>query len=68
VNTNYLASRAAAGKNFLPVYDGRLALGFIVPRRQRKFEAFGCDGRSLGLYPTRRKASDAIESSRRRTP
>lgn len=65
VNIDYLASRAAARKNFLEICDGRIAFGFIVLRKERKFEAFSRDGRRLGLYPTRRKAMAAIEASRR---
>lgn len=50
-----------ARKHFITIYNDRLALGFIVLRSRRKFEAFG-DGRSLGLYPTQRKAMTVIGS------
>jgi hypothetical protein len=65
VNTDYLASRASARNKFVAIYDGCLALGFIVLRRQHKFEAFDRDGRSLGLFATRRKAARAIEGRQR---
>jgi hypothetical protein len=51
-----------ARKHFITIYNDRLALGFIVLRSRRKFEALGGDARSLGLYPTQRKAMTVIGS------
>jgi len=49
----------------LAVYDGRVCVGFIRPRGDA-FEALDLDRRSLGLFPSRSEAADAIEETRRR--
>ncbi len=44
----------------LSIYDGRICCGFVISRGKLGFEAFDCDERSLGTYPTQRAAADAI--------
>jgi hypothetical protein len=56
----------SAGRNssssfpLLSVYDGRICRGFVVARGKLGFEAFDCDKRGLGTYPTQREAANAI--------
>jgi hypothetical protein len=45
------------------VYDGRICRGFVIARGKLGIEAFDCDERSLGVYPTQRAAADAIMES-----
>jgi hypothetical protein len=43
------------------VYDGRQCVGFILARGKSGFEAFDCDERSVGLYPTQCAAAAALD-------
>ena len=45
------------------VYDGRICRGFVIARGKLGFEAFDSDERSIGVYPTRREAVNAIPSN-----
>ena len=45
------------------VYDGRHCRGFILARGRSGFEAFDCDERSLGVYPTQGEAVNAIPNN-----
>jgi len=45
------------------VYDGRICRGFVIARGKLGFEAFDSDERSMGVYPTRREAVNAIPSN-----
>jgi hypothetical protein len=48
----------------LTVYDGgRRAIGFIRPLGTNRFEALDLDRKSLGIFPTRGAAADAIEEA-----
>jgi hypothetical protein len=44
----------------VPVFSGKLCLGFILARGEAGFEAFNADERSLGLFPTQHEAAAAI--------
>jgi hypothetical protein len=45
--------------SMLSVYDGRLAIGFIL-RRGRSVEAFTAENESLGLFPSEDIAAAAL--------
>jgi hypothetical protein len=45
------------------VCDGRECVGFILARGKTGFEAFDCDERSLGVYPTQGEAVNAIPNN-----
>ena len=42
------------------VYDGQRCIGFLLSRGRAGVEAFDCDERSLGVYPTQGEAVNAI--------
>jgi len=42
------------------VTDGRQAIGFVLKRGPFGFEAFNCEERSLGMYPTAPEAANAV--------
>jgi hypothetical protein len=44
----------------ISIYDGRICAGFILSRGKLGHEAFTADQRSLGLFPTRDEAANAI--------
>jgi hypothetical protein len=44
----------------LSVFDGRRCAGFLLNRGVTGWEAFDADQKSLGVFPTRRDAADAI--------
>jgi len=44
----------------LSVYDGQRCIGFLLSRGRAGVEAFDCDERSLGVYPTQGEAVNAI--------
>jgi len=46
------------------VYDGRDCLGFILSRGKCGFEAMDRSEQSLGLYPSRQAAADALTKER----
>jgi hypothetical protein len=48
----------------LAVYSGRDCIGFIRPRNG-VFEALDLDRKSLGVFPTRHEAADALEDAGR---
>ena len=49
----------------LTVYEGSTCLGFIRPLGAAGFEALDLERRSLGVFPSRSAAADAIEEARR---
>jgi hypothetical protein len=57
------ASPIQGGAHPLTVYDGRRAIGFIRPQGSAGFEALDLDRKSLGVFPTRSAAADAIEEA-----
>jgi hypothetical protein len=46
----------------LSIFDGRECIGFVLARGVAGYEAFDRDGRSLGLFATRRAAADALSN------
>jgi hypothetical protein len=49
------------GRNSLAyVYDGQQCLGHVLARGKTGFEAFNCDDKSVGLFPTQRQAANAL--------
>ncbi len=44
----------------LAVYDGRVCIGFLLPRGKQGIEAFDSDTKSLGVFPNQQTAADAI--------
>jgi hypothetical protein len=42
------------------VYNGRECIGRIACLGRRGFEAFDADGRSLGVFPSLKRAADAV--------
>jgi hypothetical protein len=44
----------------VPVFSGKICLGFILARGKAGFEALTVDERSLGLFPTQHEAAAAI--------
>ena len=53
-------SRAVTALAMLSVYDGQRCIGFLLSRGRAGVEAFDCDERSLGVYPTQGEAVNAI--------
>jgi hypothetical protein len=51
-----------ASPTMVSVYDGRECLGFVLSRGCRGFEAFRADEKSLGLFPNRRDAANAVSA------
>jgi hypothetical protein len=49
---------------FAAVYDDRSRPGVILARGRSGFEAYAADDRSLGLFPSPRKAAAAITMTR----
>jgi hypothetical protein len=49
---------------FASVYDDRSRLGVILARGRGGFEAYDADDRSLGLFPSPRKAAAAVTMAR----
>ena len=47
----------------LGVYDGQDCIGYLLPRDEQGVEAYGADDASLGLYPTQKKAADAVSAA-----
>jgi hypothetical protein len=45
------------------VCEGRECVSFILARGKAGFEAFDCDERSLGVYPTQGEAVNAIPNN-----
>jgi hypothetical protein len=46
------------------VYNGRECIGRIVCRGKLGFEAFDASGRSLGIFPSLKRAADAVSDGR----
>jgi hypothetical protein len=44
----------------VPVFSGKVCLGFVLARGKAGFEALTADERSLGLFPTQHEAAAAI--------
>jgi hypothetical protein len=44
----------------IPVFSGKVCLGFVLARGEAGFEAFGADEKSLGRFPTQHEAAAAI--------
>jgi hypothetical protein len=44
----------------IPVFSGKVCLGFVLARGAAGFEAFRADERSLGVFPTQHEAARAI--------
>jgi hypothetical protein len=42
------------------VSDGKQAIGFVLKRGKLGHEAFDCEQRSLGMYPTTPEAANAV--------
>jgi hypothetical protein len=60
---NTVAHRRAGGNSkisLVSVYEDRICRGFIISRGKLGFEAFGCDERSLGIFPSQREAANAL--------
>ena len=51
---------AAMMHPIIPVFSGKICLGFILARGKAGFEALTVDERSLGLFPTQHEAAAAI--------
>jgi hypothetical protein len=49
---------------FASVYDDRSRIGVISARGRSGFEAYAADDRSLGVFPSPRKAAAAIATTR----
>jgi hypothetical protein len=60
-----LPIQAVIGATMFAVYDGRICIGFILPRGTTGFEAFTLEEKSLGLFKSEGKAANAIEEARR---
>jgi hypothetical protein len=46
--------------SFATVYDGKRALGFLLPRGRAGVAAFDIEERSLGVFPDQKAAADAV--------
>lgn len=47
-------------QSMISVYAGQLCIGHVISRGKSGFEAFNASDISLGTFPTRRAAIDAI--------
>jgi hypothetical protein len=56
-------SKADCKTTLLSVYDGRVCIGFVLPRGRLGFEAFNSLEHSQGLFGTQQEAAAALSSS-----
>jgi hypothetical protein len=57
-------SRNLSTTALLSVYDGRLCIGFVLPRGKLGFEAFDRNMLSKGLFATQQAAAAALSEDR----
>jgi hypothetical protein len=59
-----ITENATAGQDaplpWFAVFSGRECCGHVLNRGRQGFEAFDCDDRSVGLFPTRSAAIAAL--------
>jgi hypothetical protein len=55
-------SKADCKTTLLSVYDGRVCIGFVLPRGKLGFEAFDSRDHSQGLFGTQQDAAAALSS------
>jgi hypothetical protein len=46
--------------NLVSVYDGTTCLGHVLYKPRVGYEAYDCNDRPIGIYPTQKAAADAI--------
>jgi hypothetical protein len=57
-------SKADCKAILLSVYDGRVCIGFVLPRGKLGWEAFDADDNSVGTFKTQAEAAAALDGGR----